>query len=112
MSELDAFKTINLIFTTEPNDPNSLNLRLDPSDANNSNININDILMNVYLNGMNTLFGQQTNVGNLNKDQFDHLNKYMASLGHYANLERKTNENGIATHVEITFSKYTDQYLC
>lgn len=111
MSELDAFKTINLIFTAEPKDPNSLNLRLDSDDPNNQHININDILINVYLNGMNTLFGKQTNIGNINKDQFDHLNKYMASLGHYANLERKSNQNGIPTHIEITFCKYTNQYI-
>lgn len=102
----DAFKTINLIFTAEPKEPNTLNLRLDPNDTNNDNINIHDILINVYLNGMVTLFGQEVNPGNVNKEQYDILNKYMASLGYYANYETKTNEYGIPTHVEITFLDY------
>lgn len=110
-AHLDAFKTINLIFTAEPKEPNTLNLRLDPNDPNNANVNIYDILINVYLNGMITLFGNQVNPGNVNKDQYDILNKYMASLGYYANYERKTNEHGVPTHVEITFSDYKDQYI-
>lgn len=103
-THLDAFKTINMIFTSEPKEPNSLNLRLDPDDPNNANVNIYDILINVYLNGMVTLFGSTVNPGNINKEQYDLLNKYMASLGYHANYERKTNEHGIPTHVEITFS--------
>lgn len=105
MSHLDCFKTINMIFTSEPKEPNTLNLRLDPDDPNNANVNIYDILINVYLNGMITLFGSIVNPGNINKEQYNLLNKYMASLGYYANYERKTNENGTPTHVEITFTE-------
>lgn len=108
MSHLDCFKTINMIFTSEPKEPNSLNLRLDPDDPNNSDINIYDILINVYLNGIITLFGKEINPGNINKDQYDITNKYMASLGYHANYEKKINEDGIPTHIEITFSKYID----
>jgi hypothetical protein len=104
MSYLDAFKTINMIFTSEPKEPNTLNLRLDPDDPNNANVNIYDILINVYLNGMITLFGNQVNPGNINKEQYDLLNKYMASLGYYAHYETKRNEHNIPTHVEITFT--------
>lgn len=106
MSEhLDCFKTINMIFMSEPKDPNTLNLRLDPNDPNNANVNIYDILINVYLNGMITLFGNQVNPGNINKEQYDLLNKYMASLGYYANYETKRNEYGVPTHVEILFTE-------
>lgn len=105
MSEhLDCFKTINMIFTSEPKEPNTLNLRLDPDDPNNANVNIYDILINVYLNGMATLFGNQVNPGNINKEQYNLLNKYMASLGYYANYETKRNEYNVPTHVEISFT--------
>lgn len=100
----DCFKTINMIFASEPKEPNTLNLRLDPNDANNANVNIYDILINVYLNGMGTLFGSTVNPGNINKEQYDLLNKYMASLGYHANYETKINEHGVPTHVEILFT--------
>lgn len=105
MTHLDCFKTINMIFTSEPKEPNTLNLRLDPSDPNNANVNIYDILINVYLNGMATLFGSNVNPGNINKEQYNLLNKYMASLGYIANYETKKNEHNIPTHVEISFSE-------
>lgn len=106
MSEhLDAFKTINMIFTSEPKEPNTLNLRLDPNDPNNDNVNIYDILINVYLNGMATLFGSTVNPGNINKEQYNLLNKYMASLSYHANYETKRNEHSIPTHVEISFTE-------
>lgn len=94
-----------MIFTSEPKEPNTLNLRLDPDDPNNANVNIYDILINVYLNGMITLFGNQVNPGNINKEQYNLLNKYMASLGYYANYETKRNEHNIPTHIEISFTE-------
>jgi len=106
MSEqLDALKTINMIFISEPKEPNTLNLRLDPDDPNNANVNIYDILINVYLNGMATLFGSTVNPGNINKEQYEFLNRYMASLGYNVNYETKTNEHNIPTHVEISFKR-------
>ena len=111
MSHIDFFKTINMIFTKEPKPPKSLNLLLDPEDKNNENVNLYDILMNVYLNGMNTLFGSEINVGNITKEQFDTLNIYMASLGYYTNCERITNELNVTTHIEISFVEYNNQQL-
>jgi hypothetical protein len=94
-----------MIFMSEPKEPNTLNLRLDPDDPNNANVNIYDILINVYLNGMSTLFGNQVNPGNINNEQYNLLNKYMASLGYHANYETKKNEYNVPTHVEISFTE-------
>ena len=111
MSQLDCFKTINMIFTSEPKEPNTLNLRLDPDDPNNSDVNIYDILINVYLNGMITLFGSTVNPGNISTEQYNLLDKYMASLGYNTNYETKINEHNIPTHVEITFTETKKETL-
>jgi len=85
-TDLDLFKTINLIFTKEPMKPKTYNLRLNPNDSNNADKNIYDILINIFINGMNTLFGSKVHPGNITKEQFDLLNDYIKSLGYNTNL--------------------------
>ena len=103
---MDAFKTVNKIFTTEPNEPNTYNLRLDPNDPMNRNVNINDILINILINGITTLFGNGVNAGNITREQFDLANSYMKSLGYNTKLELVCEDGGgIPTKVNISFEK-------
>ena len=101
--DLDLFKTINMIFTMEVKEPKTYNLRLNPDDPNNSDKNINDILINVFINGMNTLFGKETNPGNITQDQFDILNNYMKSLGYNTLMNLVMDKNNTPKSIDISF---------
>jgi hypothetical protein len=82
MSEQDAFQVFNIIFQDEPKPPKHYNLRLDNTKLENENINFNDILMEVFFNGMKILFGESTNLRNITQEQYNLINKYMHSLGY------------------------------
>lgn len=56
---------------------------------------------------MITLFGKNINPGNINQEQKNTLNEYMASLGYIANYEIERNQDNIPTNVNITFDKYS-----
>lgn len=103
-SQLDAFRTINEIFKVEVKPRKFYNLRLDPTDPENTQKNIYDILINVFLNGIVTLFGNTVNPQNIQKDQFDKLNSYMHSLGYNTVMNGVYDSNGNPSNIEISFT--------
>ena len=104
---MDFFKTINVIFTEQVRPPGFYNLRLDESEICNDNININDVLINVFINGIHTLFGESVTPANIKKEQFLQANRYMLSLGYDTQYEYII-ENNIPINVKIWFNKYED----
>ena len=103
-SEQNAFKVFDVIFTDEPKPPNTYNLRLDESNPENSSIKIDDILVNIFFNGMKTLFGETTNLRNITQEQYEHLNKYMQSLGYNTIFEYEYDDN-FPINVKIWFEQ-------
>lgn len=104
MSEQDAFKTLDLIFTKEPQPPNFYNLRLDETNSENEKVNFNDILMTVYLDGMSILFGS-TNLQTITQDQYEVMNKYMQSLGYMAYFKYEFDENNFPINLKVWFER-------
>lgn len=104
-NELDAFATINEIFKLDVKPPKFYNLRLDPNDPVNSEKNIYDILISVFLNGIVTLYGNTVNPQNIQKDEFDNLNSYINSLGYNTLIKGVYDEIGNPSNIEISFEK-------
>lgn len=104
-SEQDAFLVFNIIFKEEPKPPNTYNLRLDETNPDNSNIRIDDIIINIFFHGMKTLYGENTNLRTITQEQFDHLNKYIKSLGYNMIFKYEYDANNFPTNVNIWFEK-------
>lgn len=104
-SEQDAFKVFEVIFRDEPKPPNTFNLQLDESNPENANIRIDDVLVNIFFNGMKTLFGESTNLRTITQEQYEHLNKYMHSLGYNTIFEYEYDDDNFPINVKIWFEK-------
>lgn len=105
-NEQDAFKVFDVIFSEEPKDPNTYNLRLDTTNPENESVLLDDILINLFLTGLKTLFGEECNLQNITQDQFTLINKYMNSFGFKTILDYEYDDNNLPVHVKIWFDKY------
>lgn len=106
--QLDAFATVNKIFEAELKPPNFYNLKLDENNPDNKDKNFYDILINVFLNGMVTLFGNTVHPGNIQQNDFNTLNNYMHSLGYNTIMKGVYDEHGNPSNVEISFEPLID----
>lgn len=97
----DIFKTFDMIFTEPPKPLNSYKLRLDMTNPDNLNVKIDDILINIFFNGMRTLYGEATNLLNVTQEQHTNLNIYMESLGYNVMFEYIYDSNNIPTNVKV-----------
>jgi hypothetical protein len=73
-NEQDAFQVLSVIFSESPKDANTYRLRLDESNPDNQNVNINDILINVFFNGLRILYGESVTLRNITQEQYEHIN--------------------------------------
>lgn len=103
--EQDAFKTFEIIFTEEPKPQNTYNLRLDESNPDNSNVKIEDILINIFFHGMKTLFGEECNLRIITQEQYEYLNKYIQSLGYSTIFEYEYDDDNFPINVKVWFEK-------
>lgn len=94
----DYYEMLNKIFLSDPLSPKSFYLEFD---SNNNNVTINDILINVFINGMITLFGKNTNPSNITKEQLKLVNKYINSIGYETVFEKNMEQKKI----DISFKK-------
>jgi len=104
-TEQDAFQIFDVIFTESPKPPSTYNLRLDTSNPDNVNVKIDDILINIFFNGMKTLYGETTNLRNITQEQYENLNKYMQSLGYNAIFEYVYDDDNFPINVKVWFEK-------
>lgn len=107
--EQDAFKVLNIIFNEPPKEPNTFNLRLDDSNPENANVKMDDILINVFFNGLKTLFGEN-NLTNITQEQYNHINKYMHSLGYNTIFDYEYDENNNPTRIKIWFESLRNTF--
>jgi hypothetical protein len=103
--EQDAFQVFEIIFKEEPKPSNTYDLKLDESNPENANIKIDDILINVFFNGMKILYGETTNLRNITQEQYENLNKYMQSLGYNAIFEYEYDDDNFPINVKVWFEK-------
>ena len=103
--EQDAFQTLEIIFKEDPKPPNTFNLRLDDSNPENVTIKIEDILINVFFNGMKSLYGEATNLRNITQEQYENLNKYIHSLGYNTIFEYEYDDDNFPINVKVWFEK-------
>lgn len=103
--EQDAFQILNVIFTEPPKEANFYNLRLDESNPDNANIKFEDILINVFVNGLKTLFGESTNFRNITQEQYNIINQYMHSLGYNAVFEYEYDDDNYPINLKVWFEK-------
>lgn len=106
-NEQDAFKTFETIFLEDPKSPNTYNLTLDNSNPDNSNIKIDDILINVFLTGMKSLFGETTTLRNITQEQYEYIDKYMQSFGYHTIFNYEYDDDNFPINVKIWFEKLT-----
>jgi hypothetical protein len=109
--EQDAFKIFEVIFTEDPKPSNTYNLRLDDSNPENANIRIDDILINIFLHGMKTLFGVDVNLRTITQEQYEHLNKYMHSLGYNTHFQYEYDDDNFPINVKVWFEKLIIEIL-
>jgi hypothetical protein len=105
-NDQDAFKVFDLIFSEEPKEPNTYNLRLDTTNPENESVLLDDILINLFFTGLKILFGEECNLQNITQDQFILINKYMSSFGFKTILDYEYDDNNLPVHVKIWFDKY------
>lgn len=74
-------ENIKTFFLSEPQSKNYYTMEI-------SEEKIYDTLINVYLNGMNILFGSKCNPINITNEQFNLLNKYMMSIGYIVEYKK------------------------
>ena len=108
---MDFTKVINKIFLEAPKQKNYFDLKLDPGDNFNKNVNFNDILINIFITGCKTLYGENTEPNKITNEQFNNVNLYMESLGYTTHYEYIYNENNIATNINIWFSKCVGKHM-
>lgn len=108
--EQDAFQFLNVIFTEAPKEPNTYNLRLDDSNPDNANIKIEDILINVFVNGLKTLFGESVNFRTITQEQYNLINQYMRSLGYNAIFEYEYDDDNFPINVKVWFEKLVQTF--
>lgn len=102
MSEQDAFQIFDMIFKDIPKPAKHYNLRLDDTNLENKDINFNDILINIFFNGLKVLFGESTNLHNITQEQYDLINKYIQSLG-YTVVFNYEYDNNIPINIKVWF---------
>ena len=100
--ELDFFETINKIFMSDLKSPGFYDLKLNDA-PNNKDININDILIHVFLNGLNTLFGNSVTLLNISNEQYNIANNYMKSLGYSTYFNYKYDKDNKPINIDIWF---------
>lgn len=101
-TSVDYFKQLNrVIFKSEPLPPKSFLLELDENTQGGQGTVIYDILINIFLNGITTLFGNTVNPANITKEQFDLVNKYMHSTGYNTKLELDLENNRVNISFEL-----------
>ena len=61
-TEMDAFQVIGLIFRNPVQPPKTHNLRLNENDPGNANINFHDILMKIFMDGMQDMYDNQSDI--------------------------------------------------
>lgn len=96
---------INQIFRVSVKPPCTYDLRFDHTNPDNSDKNINDILIMVFVKGMQILFGGTVNPTNIQKDQFDEVNSYIHSIGYNTIMKGVYDSDNNPTNVEILFEK-------
>ena len=82
MSNLDLFKHFVMIFNEPPQKAKFYNLRLDENNPENQDVNFNDILIQIFINGIGVLFGTEITPATITKEQFDLANSYIHSFGY------------------------------
>ena len=103
---LDAFEIISLIFKESVKSPNHFNLKLDETIDTNKNINFNDILMNIFLKGIEIKYGNQVTPQNISKDQYTIINSYMNSFGYNTEFGYTYNEDNVPINLNVWFIKF------
>lgn len=106
-TEQDAFQILSMIFSEPPKDTNTYSLRLDDSNPDNQNVNINDILINVFFNGLRILYGESVTLRNITQEQYENINKYMHSLGYNTVFEYEYDDDNFPINVKIWFEPLT-----
>jgi hypothetical protein len=104
-TEQDAFQIFDVIFTESPKPSNTYNLRLDASNPDNVNVKIDDILINIFFNGIKTLYGETTTLRNITQEQYENLNKYMQSLGYNTIFEYVYDDDNLPVNVKVWFEQ-------
>jgi hypothetical protein len=99
ISVSDLVKTI---FTKAPRDPCTFKLHLVntpifTADKNKYNVQMFPYLMDIFINGAITLYGQAITPNNMTNDQFTILKRYMLSLGQKVMNRYDTDKNGNMT---------------
>lgn len=105
MAEQDAFQVFNIIFQDLPKPPNHYNLRLDENNPENKNVNFNDILLNIFFNGMKILFGESTNLRNITQEQYGLINKYIQSLGYSVIFNYEYDDDNFPINIKVWFEQ-------
>ena len=103
--KLDAFEIISLIFKEPVKPSKHFNLKLDETIDINKNINFNDILMTIFLKGIEIKFGNKVTPQNISKEQYTIINSYMNSFGYNTEFGYTYNDNNEPINLNIWFTK-------
>jgi hypothetical protein len=90
---------VNMIFSSDPVSSKSFMFEFKGSEEQ-----LNNILINILINGSKKVFGESTYLPNISIDQFELLNKYMQSMGYTAKREFKYQGDQIVD-VRVWFEK-------
>jgi hypothetical protein len=94
MSSVDLNKMIDHIFSEPPQTAGYYYLDLELKDLEQNEetqklqaANVAQVLMTIFSQGCNKLYGQGITPRNMTQDQFDNVNKYINSFGYEAKYE-------------------------